>query len=195
MTPWEFSPSLTRERLICIADILRRARDSAARDARPHLGDTLFNIGLTAYERAVHALALAAKNEHVEWLSTQPMDGHFAIIFGRAIVARFYRGDADAPIPEKTLRVGPEERAQTRLALEPTGMAGLIQCVRLEVEKKDKGFTKGVNFVWVDHEGERFASWPIPRFVSADRKRGAVKLNPINLDAPDENRRADASGA
>ena len=183
MTPWEFAPCLTAERIIALADIHRRARDSAARDAKPKLGDSLCAIGLTAYDRTCHALELASAHEFSEWLSVKPMDNHFNIMIG-GIPIRSYRGDPDMPIPAKTLEIGTEERMATQLAFDALGAAyPQIQCLRFEVDKNERGFTRGVSFVFVDTFGRRFDQWSIPRFVAPKvRKPGAVKLSPISLE-------------
>src|SRR5688500_7368445 len=116
MKPWEFAPALTSERLIAVADILRRSRDSAARHAKPKLGDTLCSIGLVAYERSCHALELASIQEFKDWLRIKVLDNHFNIRIGD-VPARFYRGDPDLPIPSRTLAIGASERQEIQLAL------------------------------------------------------------------------------
>jgi hypothetical protein len=187
MNPWDYWPMFTQDRLVAVGDILRRSRDSAARNAKRKLGDSLCSIGLVAFDRSCTGLTRAAAQEYREWLSIDPHDNHFIIkICG--VPARFYRGDAEMPIPAKTLDLGPGEKIQTELALQSTGLAGLVQCVRFEVEKTYKGFTESVNFVLVKHDDTRLLSWPIPRYVAqrgeAPTRRGAVKLPPVSLDPP-----------
>lgn len=187
MNPSDHLPPVTNDRLSRIADILSRSRDSAARHAKRKLGDSLCSIGLVAYDRSCAALGHASVDEYRDWLSTAFEDNHFVIkICG--IPMRFYRGDPDLPVPAKTLKIGIKELVQTELALESNGLAAGVKCFRLEVEKDDKGFTKAVNFVMVDHDGGRYMTWPIPRFVAQQKakriKKGAVQLKPISLDEP-----------
>jgi hypothetical protein len=196
MAPWEAIPALTSDRLIRVADILRRSRDSAARHAKPKLGDSLCSIGLVAFDRSRYALTLAASDVYKSWLSVEEADNHFIIKIA-GIPTRFYRGDPDLPIPARTLKIGPEEQFDTQLAFEGAGMAGRIHCLRFEVEKKAKGYTQSVNFVQVDANAQRIDSWPIPQFVSRPAsttlRKGAVELPPISLDEPSQPKSDEAS--
>jgi len=187
MKPWELLPALTSDRLIRVADILRRSRDSAARHAKRKLGDSLCSIGLVAFDRSRYALTLAAADVYKDWLSVKEEDNHFVIKI-KGVPARFYRGDPDLPVPARTLKIGPEEKLETQLAFQAAGMVGQLQCLRFEVEKKAKGFTRSVSFVQVDSNGLRLHSWVIPQFIarptSDDVRKGAVRLPPISLDEP-----------
>jgi hypothetical protein len=67
--------------------------------------------------------------------------------------------------------------------------------LRFEVLKDARGFTSGVNFVIVDHDNQRFMTWPIPRYVAPAKakkpRKGAVRLPPISLEDPKPEPRSD----
>jgi hypothetical protein len=185
--PWASLKGLKEDCIIRVADILRRARDSAARHAKPHLGDKLCSIGLVAYERSCHALALAAIHEYADWLSVMFEDNHFVVKI-HGVPSRFYRGEEDLPIPARTLRIGFREQLSLDAAFQGCGLSPDIQCFRFEVTKNAKGFATGVNLVTVGHNGQRIDSWPIPKFVAKSKgkrsRKGAVELKPMSLDDP-----------
>lgn len=187
MKPSERFPVLKDEYVIRVADILRRSRDSAARHAKWKLGDCLTTIGLTAYYRSCRALAEASAHEYREWLQIEIKDNHF-IIKMKGAPSRFYRGDLDLPVPPEKVAMGPEEKLDTALAFHGMEAPDNLKCLRFEVEKNHKGFTKGVYFVQVDQENQRIDSWPVPRFVAQEKakttRKGSVKLPPISLDPP-----------
>jgi len=171
--PWELHPALTSDRLQRVADVLRRTRDSAARQAKWGLGDDLWVIGCTAWKRATRALALAAAHEYGDWLSTSVVE-HVHLIKIRDVPLRHFRGLADDPVPEKfrTATTG-EELA---LALAFKGAHPLPGYLRFEISTTTKGFTKDVTFVVLNEQGERLHPWTIPVFAQLGRRRGAVEL-------------------
>lgn len=176
LKPWVLHQSLTEDRLVRVADILRRARDSAAKTARWTLGDTLWSIGCTAYERARYALFQAAKDEYADWLSLDEGDHHL-IVKVAMVPLRFYRGFLDHPIPDRYANPTESERVALRLALglEHLPLHGHF---RLEVATTTKGFANGVTFFQVDGDGARQHEWTVPKFMAA-RKRGKVLPAPV----------------
>lgn len=171
MLPWKIHPSLSESYLVRVADMLRRARDSAARDAKWGSGDTLWSIGCTAYERSKYALAMAAKDEYADWLSIAPDDRHL-IVKINMIPLRFYRGFEDQPVPTRYAHATASEKRDLQTAFEMAEMALPPGHMRIEVSTTTKGFATSITFYQVDESGERIdgTAWKIPR-VDGRRKR------------------------
>ena len=187
MLPWEILPAFSADRLIRVADILRRARDSAAKDAKWNLGDSLWSIGTVAYDRSRHSLTLASMHEYKDWLSVEVADNHFLVKIGLAPM-RFYRGHPDVElVPQRIVRVGDGEKGALQLAFETVGMEPREGYMRFEINTNRKGVTETISFVQVDSERNRLNTWPIPRALEredATPRRGAVKLPPLSLEPP-----------
>lgn len=182
--PDAFLPAFKQEYFAIVADICRRARDSAARQRKKHLGDSLASIGMLAYDRTCNAIERAVRDGLYPWLGYEWMDSHFVIrIAGYPI--RFYPGDSDLPIPTRALKRGEREQRAHELAFEGMELAVAIDYMRLEVERNSRGFTEGINCVFVRADTTRLNSWSIPRYVTpelADGPDGSVKLPPKRFD-------------
>src|SRR5712692_5876690 len=101
--PWTKYPSLTRERLSAIANIIRctRSETVALHDAVG--GDSSWSLGCRVYSRTCHAITEAAKV--YPWLTILHEAENLSFSFGVGSVPfRFYRGKPDDPPGRYLLR-------------------------------------------------------------------------------------------
>jgi hypothetical protein len=183
-SPDSFIPALKPRYLEIVADMGRRARDSAARQRKKHLGDQLSTIGKLAYDRTCNAIERAVRDGLYPWLGCEWMDSHFVILISGYPI-RFYPGHADLPIPSRALKRGAREQRAHELVFEGMESAVAIDYMRFEVERNERAFTEQINFVFVGADGARLNSWTIPRYVVAelaDAPDGSVKLPPKRFD-------------
>lgn len=97
--PWEVHPGLTLDRLLVVADIVRRVHEGVARHIRPAEGDTLWGrwvAGTTEYSRVAYALIKAAESGEYPWLGIVDAGMQFtASVAG--VPFRVYHGDVENP--------------------------------------------------------------------------------------------------
>lgn len=180
---WKFHPNLSEQYIVTVADIIRRARGSAAKAAKWKLGDTLWSIGCVSFERARRALYMAAKDEYRDWLSIEEPENHLLVKI-KMVPFRFYRGFLNEPIPDRYVDATPSERRALQYAFEAEGLTPFSGHLRLEVATTPKGFPTSITFFRVDAEGKRCEEWTVPR-VSAKRGRVSKIAAPVveSLDA------------
>src|ERR1700722_19795093 len=99
--PWIKYPSLSRDRLSMVANIIRRVRSETVLLHEPHNGDDEWSLGCRAYRRTCFAIREASQSN--KWLRvlTQAANLQFSFAIGE-IPLRFYRGKAD-DLPERYL--------------------------------------------------------------------------------------------
>ena len=104
LNPWQIHPALTRDRLIVMGRLMWDARASAATDAKWGIGNRLWGIGCTAFERTLHAVMRAAFDVHGDWLSLQNKSKHFVFRIG-GVPVRFSKKRIEAIQSLMPLRV------------------------------------------------------------------------------------------
>ena len=134
--PWHDYTGLTLDRLACVADLIRAARDGAADDHRPEMYEGNWSLGVRCYERTCGALAWATQTH--EWLSiiTGSEGGpvHFVMSIGGHAV-RFYHGSPDS-VPQRYRHRSPPE---LQYALELDGHLPSDRSLRISIENDEHG--------------------------------------------------------
>ena len=137
--PWNDYPGLTLDRLLCVGDLIRVAREGAADDHRPEMNETNWSLGVRAYERTCGAVRWA-RATHV-WLNVvaglQGGPVHFVMSIGGHAV-RFYRGSPDH-VPERYRQRSFPELTQQMHALELDGDLPLGRSLRIVIENNEDG--------------------------------------------------------
>lgn len=96
MMPWDYSPDLTRDRLILVAQLLARGRGHALDRFDPHVGDDKWTLGVCAFNYGRFEVRRLAGASGFEWLSVPDPRRRFVFQMGQTRL-RFYRGDAEVP--------------------------------------------------------------------------------------------------
>src|SRR5277367_815151 len=92
--PWLYYPSLTKERLVAVATLMRAARDGAVLLHDPEAGDTRWSLGCRIYDRIRGQIRKARLA--MLWLSVIP-ESHplrFTFTIGD-LPLKFYKGEAE----------------------------------------------------------------------------------------------------
>jgi len=200
--PWTKYPSLSRERLSAIANIIRRVRTEtvALHDAAG--GDSEWSLGCRAYSRTCHAIRASAKN--YAWLTIlhENENLRFSFVIG-TVPFRFYRGRPDDP-PDRYLisTYGELHHLQTVLALE--GLRPLDRILRLAVETDATREVSNVTLVEMDEAGNVTDTYTIPFDVEQANvtllQAKPVELPPVTvepiqeLDEGKKHRKQDTKG-
>jgi hypothetical protein len=190
--PSEKYPPLTNDRLVAVANIIRRVRHEAAVLHDPLAGDNGWSLGCRAYARTCYALTQATKG--LEWLSILPEAEALRFSFAIAgIPFRFYKGFPDDP-PTRYLSTTYAELHQHQLALEITGFVTVDGVLRLAVETDVAGDASAITLVEVDEAGEVTNTYQIPEMESGSNvtviKTPAIDLPPVVIEPveqPSEN--------
>ena len=184
LLPWEIHSSLTEDRLTVIGRLVWAARKSAARDAKWHEGDCLWDIGCKAYVRTRYSIAMGSQD--IDWLSlasSSPHDGFMFRIGGVPI--RFYRGDPEATPPGKYAHARPVELLNLQAAFALSDTPTPDACFRLVVRTDPKGFPLSVTLVQVNTVGEIQNPWRIPVDLRTSvRHIARTREEPVELPPP-----------
>ena len=89
-------PGITLNRLLIVADIVRRVRNEAMDDHRPERFETNWSLGVRQYERTEGALTAASQSQDYPWLTVLAGANGGAAQYVFAIgghAVRFCRGD------------------------------------------------------------------------------------------------------
>lgn len=181
--PWTTFEDLTLDRLVIVAEILRRIRDETADDHHPEKGEGQLTLGVGAWERSKFALC-QARSQHT-WLRVAHGEGkgatHFIFQIG-VFGVRFYHGDPDDP-PLNYRKLTYEERGASQGALNlgqlPDGHA-----LRFAVVTGKDNKTVAVHLIEFHEDSqETICSFQIP-LTTADKvmpfvsQKEGVKLAP-----------------
>lgn len=140
--PWERYPALEEDRLIAVADAIRRGRRSAVRDFNPDEGDNAWTLGVLAYARGCFALTEASKL--YDWLNIIPeANNRFTFTIGD-VAMKFYRGDPEDP-PSRSLAISFAELSYIQQKLFED--MGEDRVLRLAVETDSYGDVRLVSLV------------------------------------------------
>ena len=179
--PWDEYPSLTRDRLSAIANIIRRVRTETVALHDAEGGDSEWCLGCRVYSRTCYAISAAAKVN--PWLTipfeTENLRFSFAI---GSVPFRFYRGKPNDP-PDRYLisTFGELHHLQTALAIE--GLRPVDKILRLAVETDGAREVSIVSFVEVDEAGNVTETYTIP-FDKEHPKVSPLESKPVDLPAP-----------
>ena len=185
--PSKLHPSLTKERLGILANLIRSARHDVVLLHEPNKGDTPWSLGCRAYARACHAIAQAAQFRYGEWLRVIEGDGlHFVFTIG-GVPLRFYRGLMEETNPRYRLRKLPEIAAQQRAFAFMQDPAFQEMVLRLNYQTDSQGDIDRISLVRLDSRGnphhlydipiEQFKKEPVP----IKSPRDGVQLPPANV--------------
>jgi hypothetical protein len=173
--PWLYYPSLTKERLVAVATLMRDARDGAVLLHDPEAGDTRWSLGCRIYDRI--RAHIRRSRLAMPWLSVIP-ESHplrFTFTIGD-LPLKFYKGEAE-DVPGKFLVGSFAELRQMKLVFGPRD-AQSTQLLRIAVEPDASGNTSAVSLVEVEESGEAARIYEIP----LDAQNVVVmKPKPINL--------------
>jgi hypothetical protein len=185
--PWTTYEDLTLDRLIVVAEILRKVRDDAANDHLPQKGEGQLTLGVGAWERSKFALC-EARQQHT-WLRVAHGEGkgatHFIFQIG-VFGVRFYHGDPNDP-PLNYRKLTYEEKGASQGALQlgqlPDGNA-----LRFAVVTGKDNKTTAVHLVEFHEDSqETLRTFAIP-LTTADKvtpfvtQKEGVELAPPNVE-------------
>jgi hypothetical protein len=181
--PWIKYPSLSRERLSVVANIIRHVRAETALLHEPKNGDTDWSLGCRAYSRTCHAIREAAKTN--QWLRVLPETANLQFSFGIGeIPFRFYRGKADDP-PERYLASTFGEIHHVQAALDIDGLRPLDKILRLAIEPVATSDVYTVTLVEVDEAGNVTETFVIPFVGEVETgKVSPLESKPVDVPPP-----------
>jgi hypothetical protein len=157
--PWLDYPGITQEKLLIVADLVRRIRDEALDDHRPEKWETNWSLGTRQYERTEGAITWAT--QQYSWLtvlagaSGGPSQYVFAIT-GHAI--RFCRGDEEEIAARYQSPCFPELQQQQSM-FGPDALNG--RSLRLVIKNNADG---RVDSIWIMEADEAVES-PVRGFL------------------------------
>jgi hypothetical protein len=179
--PWSKYPSLTRERLSIIANIIRRVRSETVMLHDPLAGDNEWSLGCRAYSRICFAIRSAAKQ--YAWLTTlhESEELRFSFVIGE-IPFRFYTGEPDDPPGRYIFRTfGELQHLQSMLPIE--GLRTLDKILRLAIETDSQREVTSVTLVEMDQSGQATEKYSIP-FDVIQSNVEPLQVKPIDLPPP-----------
>ena len=151
--PWNDYVGLTPDRLVAVADLIRSAREGAADDHRPEMGEGNWSLGVRCYERSCRALRWAT--EMYNWLSVVAgAEGgpvHFVMTIGGHAV-RFYRGSPESAPGRYRQASFPELAEQQQLALELDGDLPAGRALRIAIENDESGRPESISLVEISND-------------------------------------------
>jgi hypothetical protein len=179
--PWNKYPSLTKDRLSSIANIIRRVRSETVALHDAEGGDSEWSLGCRVYSRTCYAIRAAAKN--YAWLTIlfEAENLRFSFAIG-SVPFRFYRGKPDDP-PDRYLisTFGELHHLQAALAIE--GLRPVDKILRLAVETDGGREVSVVSFVEMDEAGNVTETFIIP-FEIEPANISPLQARPVDLPAP-----------
>lgn len=179
--PWIKYPSLSRERLSAVANIIQRVRTETVLLHEPHNGDDEWSLGCRAYRRTCFAIREATQS--YKWLRvlTELANLQFSFAIGE-IPLRFYRGKAD-DLPERYLASSYGELHHVQASLDIQGLRPLDKILRLAVETGASRDVSAVTLVEVDDKGNVTETFGIP-FISEIETVKVSQLQSKAVDVP-----------
>lgn len=158
MTPWEHHADLTRERLITIAQLIKKGRNDALDRYDPSIGCTGWTLGCEAFSFQKHQIAEASLS--IDWLEVLNPSMQFVFNIG-SVPVRFYRGEPDDP-NTRTLKQSYSELRQFSLFCTEE-LVNLTEqpLYRFAVETDIDGSLMAVTFVVLNGETP-VLTWQVP---------------------------------
>ena len=144
MTPWEHHSALTRDRLLTLAQLIRKGRNDALDRFVPGVGCTGWTVGCEAFSFQRHQIIEASKV--LDWLKI--IDDGMQFVFSiEGVPIRFYRGEPDDP-NARTLKQSFSELRQISLFAEDVlEKLGDETMYRFAVETDVDGSLTAITFV------------------------------------------------
>ncbi|WP_434619159.1 hypothetical protein [Azospirillum sp. B2RO_4] len=158
MTPWEHHASLTRERLITIAQLIRQGRNDALDHYNPSIGCTPWNLGCDAFSCQRFQIIEASKT--IDWLDIIDPSMQFVFTIGEVPV-RFYRGEPDDPSAGTLKQSYSELRQLTLFSADELVRLTPKPLYRFAVETDFDGSLLAITFVVLNNETP-VLTWQIP---------------------------------
>jgi hypothetical protein len=94
--PWLKYPDLKQERLVILANEIRRVRSECVEIHAPEDGDGDWSLGCRVYQRTFFAIKKLATT--VDWLTINPELQALQFSFSVGVIPlRYYKGDPDDP--------------------------------------------------------------------------------------------------
>lgn len=155
--PWEAHNELQEDRLIFLANAIKRVRHEALLMHEPSKGDTNWGLGCRVHERTCHSIKEASNDQ--AWLDVIDPSLHFVFSIG-GVPIRFYRGEAESPNPRHLCRRYPEIEAQ-QLAFE-FHLEDRQWLWRMAIETDYDGEVMRIVMVQVSESGDIKNLWTIP---------------------------------
>ncbi|MEI4507395.1 hypothetical protein WBQ88_16875 [Sphingopyxis sp. CCNWLW253] len=197
MTPWDHHPSLSRDRLIAIAQMIVRGRNLALDRYDPEIGCTGWTLGCEAFAFQKHQIIHAAAYD-ADWLEILDPSMQFVFSIG-GVPARFYRGEPEDP-NSRTLKQTFSELQQLSLfSAEELIKLTTEPLYRFAVETDFDGSISAISFVILGGE-TAVLTWSIPLDESVTalaslwtEKEEGVELPAPVVGLPVERKKRDAS--
>lgn len=186
MTPVEFHPDLTADRLEFLTALIVEVRNATVDRQQPRKGETSWSLGCRFLERIIHAIKGAAKTR--PWIRVLDGSRHFRFFIGSVPLA-IYRGRAREPRGGALKRRFPELRAIQ-------GAFAFFEkerdlCVRLALETDSQGRPSGLHLVRLDGKLVRdtwqiWSAMPVIAMGNDSTEPGVHKLQgaPTSLPRP-----------
>ena len=183
--PWNHYPGLTLDRLVCVADIIRTARDGAADDHRPETGEGPWSLGVRCYERTCTALSWSTETQ--KWLTivTGSEGGpvHFVMSIGGHAV-RFCHGTPE-DIPRRYREPSFPELVEQQLALQLDGDLPTDRALRIVIDNDASGRPETICLVEISNDtGNATETYLIPVSSQATVALFAPSIEPPASIAP-----------
>jgi hypothetical protein len=179
--PWITYPSLAKERLSILANIIRRVRSETVMLHDPMHGDNEWSLGCRAYARICFAIREAART--YPWLTVlhESEELRFSFVIGD-IPFRFYTGEPDDPPGRYGFRTfGELQHLQAMLPIE--GIRKLDKILRLAIETDSQREVSSITLVEMDQTGQATEKYSIPMDLIQSNV-GSLQVKPINLPPP-----------
>ena len=195
--PWNDYPGLTRERLLCIGEVIRTARDGAADDHRPEMHESNWSLGVRSYERTCGTLAWAAVQ--YDWLTIVTGTGggpvHFVMTMGGHAV-RFYRGSPES-VPERYRQRSFPELIQQQQALELDDNLPLGRSLRIAIENDEDGHPEAIYLVEISDYGDATNTFLIPLpsqiAIASFGNEPPANIEPVSAEPVDDHQEEDGT--
>ena len=195
--PWNDYPGLTLERLLCIGEVIRTARDGAADDHRPEMHESNRSLGVRSYERTCGTLVWAAVQ--YDWLTVVTGNGggpvHFVMTMGGHAV-RFYRGSPES-VPERYRQRSFPELIQQQQALELDDNLPLGRSLRIAIENDEDGHPESIYLVEISDAGDATNIFLIPLpgqvTIASFGSEPPANIEPVSAEPVDDHQEEDGT--
>ncbi len=194
--PWKVYPGLTRDRLLRVADLIRLARDGAADDHRPEMGEGNWSLGVRCYERTCVALTWATRT--YEWLNVVTGSGggpvHFVMSVGGHAV-RFYHGSPE-DVPVRYRQISFPELSEQQLALELDSDLPPNRSLRIAIENDEAGRPASISLVEIASDtGDAINTYSIPLTIVPFGAEPPASISPVSAEPVDDRECTNFSGS
>lgn len=156
--PWELNSSLTKERIIEIANLIVQVRGEVIERHDTVLGDTALSLGTRSYECCRTRIITEDKNKTWDWLSILTPKGRFTFAIDK-IPVRFSRNKPE-DLPNRKLITSVDTMKQMSLFPE-TYQYSEIRWF-LVIDTYYKSAADAIYFVGYTSQGDIVSKWEVP---------------------------------